>query len=232
MRNVENRETTLGVAQLGHAYIIDSSMYHRIGKRILDLTLVVAAGAILMPIIALAAILVRWRLGSPVVFSQPRAGWRGQIFTVHKFRSMTDARDRDGNLLPDAVRLTPAGKLLRATSLDELPQLWNVLRGDMSFVGPRPLLVEYLPRYNEEQARRHDVRPGISGWAQVNGRNAISWEEKFRLDVFYVEHMSLAFDLKILAMTVMKVFQRSDVNSENHATMERFQGTPPTTEDA
>lgn len=207
-------------------------MYHRFGKRTLDLILVVMAGTILMPVIVITAIVVRLRLGSPVIFSQPRAGWRGQIFTVHKFRSMTDACDADGQLLPDAVRLTPTGKLLRATSLDELPQLWNVLRGDMSFVGPRPLLVEYLPRYNAEQARRHDVRPGISGWAQVNGRNAISWEEKFQLDVFYVDHLSLALDLKILVRTVMKVCHRSDVNSDNHATMERFQGSPPTTEDA
>ncbi len=174
----------------------------------------------------LLALLVRVKLGSPVLFRQERPGLGGRIFPILKFRTMTDARDASGELLPDAVRLTPFGRFLRATSLDELPELLNVLRGNMSLVGPRPLLTRYLPLYSERQARRHDVLPGITGWAQVNGRNALSWEEKFEYDVYYVENVSLALDLKILWMTLTAVFRRSDISAPGHATMPEFQGTP------
>lgn len=201
-------------------------MYRRFGKRIFDLVAASCGLLVLSPIMLLTAILVRWRLGSPVLFQQQRAGKDGNLFSVQKFRSMTDARDEQGELLPDDVRLTPAGRLLRASSLDELPQLLNVIRGEMSLVGPRPLLVEYLPRYNSHQARRHEIRPGITGWAQVNGRNSVAWEDRFNLDVHYVDNHNFLFDLKIIFMTLLKVFRRSDVNSINHPTMERFQGTP------
>lgn len=160
-----------------------------------------------------------------MLFSQERPGLHGRVFRMYKFRSMTDARDSDGNLLPDAVRLTPFGKRLRSTSLDELPELWNVLKGDMSLVGPRPLLVAYLPLYTPEQMRRHAVRPGITGWAQVNGRNAISWEEKFALDVWYVDHWSLMLDLRILVLTLKKVFGREGVSADGHVTVEKFTGS-------
>ena len=202
-------------------------MYRHFGKRCLDVMVGCLAGVMLFPLVAVTALLVRLRLGAPVIFQQMRIGLGGRAFSVQKFRTMTDAKDQRGELLPDDVRLTATGKLLRATSLDELPQLWNVIRGDMSLVGPRPLLVEYLPRYNSHQARRHEVRPGITGWAQVNGRNAIGWEDRFNLDVYYVDHLSFILDLKILAITLFKVFHRSDVNSPDHATMERFQGSPP-----
>ena len=177
-------------------------MYRRIGKRILDLIAVTTALIILSPVLAFLALLVRARLGPPILFRQQRPGLYGRPFTLYKFRSMTDARDEQGNLLPDGERLTRFGKWLRSTSLDELPELFNVLKGHMSLVGPRPLLMEYLPLYTPEQARRHEVKPGITGWAQVNGRNAISWEEKFKLDVWYVDHVSFWLDLKILALTV------------------------------
>jgi len=201
-------------------------MYRRFGKRLFDLVVASAALILLSPGILITAIVVRWRLGSPVLFQQSRAGKDGKVFSVQKFRSMTDARDEKGELLPDDVRLTKTGDFIRKASLDELPQLLNVLSGEMSLIGPRPLLTEYLPRYNSHQARRHEVRPGITGWAQVNGRNSVAWEDRFNLDVHYVDNYNFAFDLKILLLTVLKVFRTSDVNSDNHATMERFQGTP------
>lgn len=175
--------------------------------------------------LAVLCLLVRWRLGSPVFFRQKRPGREGEIFEMVKFRTMTDARDEKGNLLPDKERLTPFGQFLRRTSLDELPEFWNVLKGDMSVVGPRPLLIQYLSRYTPEQARRHKVRPGVTGWAQVNGRNAISWEEKFRCDVWYVDHQSLWLDLKIIARTVWKVVKRDGISAANDATMPEFMGS-------
>ena len=194
-------------------------------KRLFDV-IVSAAGLILLsPLLALLAVLVRINLGSPIFFRQERPGLHEKIFRLYKFRSMKDAVDRNGNELPDAERLSRFGSLLRASSLDELPELFNVLKGEMSLVGPRPLLVKYLPLYNEEQHRRHDVLPGITGWAQVNGRNAISWEEKFRLDVWYVDHWSPLLDLKILFMTVKKVFIREGISAENQVTTEEFHGS-------
>ena len=193
-------------------------------KRLFDV-IVSAAGLILLsPLLALLAVLVRINLGSPIFFRQERPGLHEKIFRLYKFRSMKDAVDRNGNELPDAERLSRFGSLLRASSLDELPELFNVLKGEMSLVGPRPLLVKYLPLYNEEQHRRHDVLPGITGWAQVNGRNAISWEEKFRLDVWYVDHWTPWLDLKILFLTVKKVFIREGISAENQATTEEFKG--------
>lgn len=185
--------------------------------------------ALLSPVLLGVAILVRIRLGSPVLFSQRRPGRQGKIFTMLKFRSMIDARDSAGNLRADAERLTPFGKWLRASSLDELPELWNILCGDMSFVGPRPLLVEYLPLYSSEQARRHEVRPGLTGWAQINGRNALGWEEKFRLDVWYVNHRTFALDLKILVLTAVRVFHRRGISASGEATMPRFTGADVST---
>ena len=180
----------------------------------------------LLPLLLATAIVVRIRLGAPIVFSQERVGKSGKQFTLYKFRSMTDGRDGNGELLADCERLTPTGKFLRTTSLDELPQLWNVLRGEMSLIGPRPLLVEYLPRYNSHQARRHEVRPGITGWAQVNGRNTLGWEDRFDHDVHYVDHYSALFDIKILLMTVQKVLMRKDVNSQSKVPLRKFQGSP------
>lgn len=194
-------------------------------KRLLDLLLVCFALFCFAPIILTLFFLVRWKLGSPVIFAQVRPGLDAQPFKMFKFRSMTDQRDAQGKLLPDIDRLTRLGAFLRASSLDELPGLWNVLKGEMSLVGPRPLLVTYLNRYTPEQARRHEVRPGITGWAQVNGRNAISWEEKFALDVWYVEHQSLWLDIKILWMTVGKVLRRSDISAAGSATMSEFLGS-------
>lgn len=179
---------------------------------------------VLSPVLVVTAILVRIKLGSPVLFTQQRPGLLGQPFYVYKFRTMTEQRGADGLFLPDEVRLTPFGKLMRRLSLDELPQLLNVIKGDLSLVGPRPLLMQYLPLYSPEQARRHEVRPGITGWAQVNGRNAISWEEKFVLDVWYVDHQSFWLDLKILWMTFNKVFKREGISQEGQATMEVFRG--------
>jgi sugar transferase EpsL len=198
--------------------------YRNRGKRAFDLSLAWVAALVLSPLLALLWLLVWTRVGKPAFFRQERPGWRGRPFTVLKFRTMTDARDLAGNLFPDAERLTAFGRWLRRTSLDELPELFNVLKGDMSLVGPRPLLMEYLPRYSPEQARRHEVRPGITGWAQVNGRNAISWEEKFKLDVWYVDHCSLWLDLKILVLTVIQVFQRKGISAGGHATMPVFEG--------
>ncbi|HMO12770.1 MAG TPA: sugar transferase [Pirellulaceae bacterium] len=196
-------------------------------KRGLDLIVSFFLLLALSPLLIALGILIRWRLGSPVLFSQLRPGKRGVLFRMYKFRTMTDACDTAGELLPDHARMTRLGNFLRSMSLDELPELWNVLRGDMSLVGPRPLLMEYLPLYNERQARRHEVRPGITGWAQINGRNAISWEEKFELDVWYVENHSLWLDFRILAATVWKVLSRSGINQTGQATAEKFQGTRP-----
>jgi len=196
-------------------------------KRSMDLLLSAGALLFLLPLLVGLGALVRLRLGAPVLFRQTRPGRHGRIFTLCKFRTMTGAKDAAGRLLPDADRLPPLGRWLRATSLDELPTLWNVLCGDMSLVGPRPLLVEYLPLYTPEQARRHEVRPGITGWAQVNGRNALSWEKKFELDVWYVTHRSLALDLRILTLTVAKVLRREGIAAAGEATMARFHGTRP-----
>ena len=195
-------------------------------KRTLDLILTVPALIVLSPVLLLLGILVAILLGSPVLFRQRRPGLHGRPFWLLKFRTMTDARDAGGALLPDAVRLTAFGRFLRATSLDELPELFNVLKGEMSLVGPRPLLMQYLERYTSEQARRHEVRPGITGWAQVNGRNAITWEEKFKLDVWYVDNRSLWLDIKIIAMTVWKILNREGINQPGQATMEEFKGAP------
>jgi lipopolysaccharide/colanic/teichoic acid biosynthesis glycosyltransferase len=194
-------------------------------KRALDVIVAATALLFLALPLALLACRVRVALGTPVLFRQVRPGRHGRLFKLAKFRTMTDERDASGGLLPDASRLTPFGRWLRATSLDELPSLWNVLKGDMSLVGPRPLLVEYLPLYSSEQARRHDVRPGITGWAQVNGRNALTWEQKFELDVWYVDHRSFWLDLRILLMTVRKVFVREGISARGEATMPRFTGT-------
>jgi sugar transferase EpsL len=193
-------------------------------KRLFDLIVIL----ILLPFIFLLcfviAFLVKIKLGSPVIFSQPRPGLNGNIFNMIKFRTMTNKCDLDGNLLPESLRLTKFGKILRSTSLDELPGLWNVIKGSMSLVGPRPLLEEYLPLYNERQFRRHEVLPGITGWAQVNGRNAISWDEKFYLDVWYVDNQSIWLDAKILCLTVKKVIMRDGINQENQVTSEYFKG--------
>lgn len=205
--------------------VAEKRMYDRLIKRLIDLLLSGLALLVLSPLYLILAILVRVKLGSPVLFSQERPGKNEKVFRMYKFRSMTDARDANGDLLPDEERLTHFGMMLRATSLDELPELWNIFKGDMSIVGPRPLLVRYLPRYNERQRRRHEVRPGLTGWAQVNGRNAISWEQKFEYDVEYVEKESFWLDIKILVMTVGKVLHRSGISQEGNATMEEFMGT-------
>lgn len=200
------------------------SMYRLFGKRLFDITLTLTALICLFPVLVAVAILVRLKLGSPIFFKQQRPGKLGQPFDIIKFRTMTDERDADGKLLPDEVRLTSFGKLLRSTSLDELPELINVLQGDMSLIGPRPLLMRYLDRYSPEQLRRHEVQPGITGWAQINGRNAISWKEKFELDVWYVDNQSLWLDIKIFVMTILKVIQREGISEAGHATMTEFMG--------
>ncbi|MBQ9613726.1 MAG: sugar transferase [Lachnospiraceae bacterium] len=204
-----------------------TGFYERYIKRPQDFFLALAALVLLSPVIGITALLVRWKLGSPVIFTQERPGKDGRIFRLCKFRSMSDAKDAEGNLLPDSVRLTAFGKKLRATSLDELPELVNILKGDMAIVGPRPLLVEYLPRYNAHQARRHEVRPGFTGYAQVHGRNSITWEEKFDYDVYYVDHITFAGDWKIIFQTVGTVLKREGISSASSATMEKFMGTPP-----
>lgn len=196
-------------------------------KRLFDLLLSFGLLLVLAPPLLLLWGLVRCKLGSPVLFRQVRPGLHGRPFMMVKFRTMTDERGVDGELLPDAQRLTSFGRFLRATSFDELPELWNVLRGEMSLVGPRPLLMEYLPLYTLEQARRHEVRPGITGWAQVNGRNALSWEERFKLDVWYVDHRSLWLDLRILWLTMRKVIVREGISAQGEATMPRFMGNKP-----
>lgn len=191
-------------------------------KRLVDIVLSLTALVLLMPVFVVVALLVRCKLGSPLLFRQRRAGLKGKTFELVKFRTMTEARDASGKLLPDAERLTRFGAFLRSSSLDELPELFNILKGEMSLVGPRPLPVEYLPRYSPEQARRHEVLPGLTGWAQVNGRNTQTWEERFRHDVWYVDNRSLALDLKILAMTVGKVLSREGIQAEGEATMREF----------
>lgn len=206
------------------AGVMGKNIYDRLIKRIIDLILSGIALLLLSPVYLIVAVLVRVNLGSPVLFSQERPGKNEKVFRMYKFRSMTDERDAEGNLLPDEIRLTHFGAMLRATSLDELPELWNIFKGEMSIVGPRPLLVKYLPRYNDRQRHRHDVRPGLTGWAQVNGRNAISWEQKFEYDVEYVEKESFWFDVKILFMTVGKVLHRSGISQEGNVTMEEFMG--------
>ena len=193
-------------------------------KRFFDIIISATLIVTFSPLMLAIAVLIRWKLEDEVFFRQDRPGLNGQVFKMVKFRSMRDAFDYQGNPLPDSERLTKLGSILRATSLDELPELWNVLRGEMSLVGPRPLLVEYLPLYNNRQIRRHEVRPGITGWAQVNGRNAISWEQKFELDLYYVENQSLWLDLKILFLTLKKVLVKEGVNSNTSVTMEKFTG--------
>jgi lipopolysaccharide/colanic/teichoic acid biosynthesis glycosyltransferase len=193
-------------------------------KRVFDVLFASFLLFLLAPVLTLVALLVRIILGNPVIFQQARPGLHGKPFNIFKFRSMLDVADSHGNSLPDEERLTPFGKFMRATSLDEQPELWNVIRGDMSLVGPRPLLMEYLPLYNKEQFRRHDVRPGITGWAQINGRNAISWEEKFDLDIWYVENQSFWLDIEILILTIKKVFIREGISAEGVATMPMFAG--------
>lgn len=199
-------------------------MYRLFFKRFLDFILSFIAIILLSPVFVIVAVLVRMKLGSPVIFCQERPGKDEKIFKMYKFRSMTDEKDENGNLLPDEIRLTSFGKKLRSTSLDELPELFNILKGDMSIIGPRPLLVKYLSRYNEEQKHRHDVRPGLTGWAQINGRNAISWEEKFQYDVEYTKKCSFFIDLKIFLMTIKSVLNREGISSETSATMEEFLG--------
>ncbi|WP_437131800.1 sugar transferase [Bacillus atrophaeus] len=194
-------------------------------KRVFDLTAAILLLCCASLIIVFAMCIIRLKIGSPVFFTQVRPGLNGKPFTLYKFRTMTDERDKEGNLLPDEVRLTKTGKLIRKLSIDELPQLWNVIKGDLSLVGPRPLLMEYLPLYTNKQSRRHEVKPGITGWAQVNGRNAISWEKKFELDVWYVDHRSFFLDLKILFFTVRKVLISEGIHQSDHATSERFRGS-------
>ncbi len=196
----------------------------RLVKRCFDVAAATIALIILAPILVVVAVLVRWRLGAPVLFRQRRPGLHERAFDMLKFRTMTDARNEEGALLPDNQRLTPFGRWLRATSLDELPELWNVLRGEMSVVGPRPLLMQYLPLYSPEQARRHLVRPGITGWAQINGRNAVSWDEKFRLDIWYVDNQSLTLDISIIGRTIIKVLRREGISGQGEATMSPFTG--------
>lgn len=193
-------------------------------KRLFDLLLVLGTAPLWLPLMGIVAVLVWWGMGRPVCFRQTRPGWRGRPFTLLKFRTMRDTRDAQGNLLPDAQRLTRFGRYLRATSLDELPELFNVLKGEMSLVGPRPLLMEYLDRYSPEQARRHELPPGLTGWAQVNGRNAQSWDERFRLDVWYVDHHSLGLDLRILGRTILSVLRREGISAAGEVTMPVFQG--------
>lgn len=194
-------------------------------KRLFDFIVALCVLLSLLPVIIVVAALIRFKLGSPVLFTQNRPGLNGDIFKMMKFRTMLDAKDKQGNLLPDDQRMTKFGSFLRSTSLDELPGLFNVLKGDMSLVGPRPLLVDYLPLYDKEQARRHNVRPGITGWAQVNGRNAISWEQKFELDVWYVDNQSIWLDFKISLLTIRKVFVREGISAEGEVTMTRFKGS-------
>jgi len=197
-----------------------------LSKRILDLSITLVGLILISPVLVLIALLVQIIHGSPVLFRQVRPGYRGRLFELYKFRSMTEARDIQGRLLPDEQRLTRWGRFLRATSLDELPELLNVLRGEMSLIGPRPLLVQYLERYTPEQARRHEVLPGITGWAQVNGRNVLTWEDKFHLDVWYVNHWSFWLDLKILSLTLWKVLTREGISQVGHATAREFMGSP------
>jgi len=194
-------------------------------KRVFDILIASILLILLLPPLLVLAAVIRFKLGTPILFSQVRPGLNGKPFTLYKFRTMTNTVDADGNLLTDEDRLTPFGQLLRRTSLDELPELWNVLRGDMSLVGPRPLLMEYLPLYTQEQSRRHEVRPGITGWSQVNGRNLLSWDERFILDVWYVDHHSILLDIKILFITSKKVLKREGISAKGEATMPKFKGS-------
>lgn len=194
-------------------------------KRFLDFIISLIALVFLLPVIVLVSVLIRFKLGGPIFFTQDRPGLNGKVFKMMKFRTMLNDKDNQGYLLPDQERMTKFGTFLRSTSLDELPGLFNVLKGDMSLVGPRPLLVQYLPLYSNVQARRHDVRPGITGWAQVNGRNAISWDQKFKLDVWYVDNQSLLIDIKILLLTIKKVFVREGISADGHVTIEPFKGS-------
>ncbi|MEM6610844.1 MAG: sugar transferase [Cyanobacteria bacterium P01_C01_bin.72] len=202
-------------------------MLSRSIKSLIDRSLAAIALILLSPFIAVLAIAIYFQMGSPVIFSQARGGEDNSVFTFYKFRTMTDERDNDGKFLPDMERLTPLGEFLRQTSLDELPQLWNVLRGEMSFIGPRPFVAKYLDRYTPAQARRHAVSPGITGWAQINGRNSISWEEKFELDLWYIDHWSLGLDLKILLLTVVKIVSKEGVDEDQNTTSTEFMGTAP-----
>jgi len=210
---------------LNKADMKNKGLYEKHLKRLLDFTLAFVGLLVLAPVMLVLAVLVRKKLGKPVIFAQLRPGLNEKIFKMYKFRTMTDERDSNGTLLSDEKRLTPFGKFLRSSSLDELPELFNVLKGEMSLVGPRPLLPEYLPLYNKEQAQRHNVKPGITGWAQINGRNAISWEEKFNFDVWYVNNINLTLDLKILFITIKKVFIKEGVTAENSLTAELFKGS-------
>jgi len=204
----------------------NKSIYSKYIKRLLDILLSFLAIIILSPILIITAILVRTKLGSPILFVQDRPGKNERIFKLYKFRTMTDQKDENGDLLPDEVRLTSFGKKLRSTSLDELPELFNILKGDMSIVGPRPLLVRYLPRYNEEQRHRHDVRPGLTGYAQAHGRNALTWDDKFKMDVWYAKNVSFRLDAEIIIATVKSVIKHEGISSDTSATMEEFMGTP------
>ncbi len=199
-------------------------MYRHFFKPLLDLCLAFFLLLLATPLLLFVAVAILIGMGTPIFFTQHRPGYHGKIFTIYKFRTMTDETDRNGILLPDDQRLQGIGRLIRSLSIDELPQLWNVLKGEMSFIGPRPLLVEYLTLYNDEQQRRHNVKPGITGWAQVNGRNDISWEKKFEYDLYYVDHLSFGLDRKIIGLTIKKIFSREGVNAEGHATTERFNG--------
>jgi len=201
-------------------------LYRQFGKRILDVVVALLVLIILSPLLIGIAILVRLLLGHPIFFRQKRPGLHGDPFYIIKFRTMSNARDGNGNLLPDSERLTAFGRFLRSTSLDELPELWNVLRGEMSLVGPRPLLMDYLERYTSQQARRHEVKPGITGWAQVNGRNTLDWDKRFELDVWYVDNFSLWLDMKIIGLTLYKVLRRDGISEQNQATMTEFMGSP------
>ncbi|AEB81199.1 sugar transferase [Streptococcus suis] len=203
---------------------MNKGLYEKYFKRLIDFTLSLIAIILLSPVIILVSVLVYFKLGSPVLFKQERPGKNEKIFKMYKFRTMTDEKDEKGELLPDSVRLTAFGKWLRSTSLDELPELFNILKGDMSIVGPRPLLSKYLPLYSEEQARRHEVRPGLTGYAQANGRNSLNWEEKFVMDVEYVDNISFKGDVKIIFQTVIAVFKRSGISSAESVTMEEFKG--------
>ena len=196
-------------------------------KRLMDITLSVTLLILLTPVLIIISILVAWQHGSPILFRQKRPGFHGEIFTIYKFRTMRDMVDDQGILLPDAKRLTKLGRFLRATSLDELPEFINILKGEMSFVGPRPLLIEYLPLYNSEQSRRHDVLPGMTGWAQVHGRNVLTWQKKFDLDIWYVDHWSFWLDIKIIGMTILKVLKREGISQPGQVTAKPFTGNPP-----
>lgn len=223
INNKNNKSTVAEIASISIKNV--NGIYKRFTKRPLDLIISLIGLIMLCPVLIMISILVRFKLGSPIFFTQDRPGLNEKIFKMYKFRTMTDKRDDHGELLPDSVRLTKFGKMLRSTSLDELPELFNIIKGDMSLVGPRPLLVQYLDLYDEYQKRRHEVRPGLTGYAQVNGRNAISWEEKFKLDVEYVDSISFIGDLKIIYLTIKKVLVREGISSETSATMEAFKGS-------